>query len=170
MKIIEAMKRVKTNKVKIIDLQNLIKNNSAHVSVETSPYPDPKAKVAEWAQAATDLTKENCKLLVSIGRTNLATPVTIKLGDNSLTKSIAEWVWRRREYAGIDFLTWQGMTDRGLREGQAPSSTSVPLEVKIVRNYDPELRDKNLAIFKSEAHEIDSALEVVNAVTDLIED
>jgi len=34
---------------------------------------------------------------------------------------------------------------------------------------DPVLRDKMLAIYQSEQHKIDSALEVSNAVTDLVE-
>lgn len=169
MKIIEAMKRVKQNKEKINDLVVKITAGSAHMSHETPVYPDMKEKLREWAQSCDDLSKENVRLLVAIARTNIGTPVTIKLGDNSVTKSIAEWVWRRREYAALDLRTWQVMTDRNLKEGQVNTSTGVPMDIKIVRNYDPELRDRRMAMFKSEPHEIDAALEVVNAVTDLIE-
>ena len=109
------------------------------------------------------------RLLTAISRTNVQTNVTITLGGRAVTKSIAEWIWRRREYALIDLKTWQSMGDRGLKEGVMNSSTGVPLEVKIIRNYDPELRDKRVAEYKGEPHEIDSALEVINAVTDLVE-
>lgn len=168
MKIIEAMRRVKINREKIADLQAKIAQTSAHTSIETPAYPDPKAKVAEWAQACTDLCRDNITLLTNIARTNLATNVTINVGGHTLNKTIAEWVWRRREYAAIDLKTHMGMTDRNLREGQVQSSTGVATDVKIVRNYEPEQRDKMVAMYKAEPHEIDAALEIANAVTDLI--
>ncbi len=170
MKIIEAMKRVKQNKEKITDLQTKIGNVSANLSMETPLYGDKTTDlIKEWIQAATDTSQDNVKLLVAIARTNLVTPVTISLGEKSATKTIAEWVWRRREYAALDLATWGKLTDRNLREGQINSSTGVAIDVKIVRNYDPIQRDKMVGIFKSEPHEIDAALEVVNAITDLIE-
>lgn len=171
MKLIEAMKRVKMNKEKIADLQIKLANISAHLSHETPIYGEQtKEKISEWAQSCHDLTLENVRLLCGIARTNLQTDVIISLGERNVTKSIAEWIWRRREYAKLDLKTWEMMTDRGLKEGTVQASTGVPFEVKIIRNYDPELRDKKIAEFKSEPHEIDAALEVVNAVTDLVED
>jgi hypothetical protein len=170
MKIIEAMKRVKGNKEKIGDLQTRISGVSAHLSHETPIYGDQTAeKIKEWAQSCDDLSRENIRLLCAIAKTNLATTATIALGDKAVTKSLAEWIWRRREYAGIDLGTWSKMTDRGLKEGAGQTSTGIPFEVKIVRNYNPDQRDKKIAEYKSEPHEIDSALEVTNAVTDLIE-
>lgn len=170
MKLIEAMKRVKHNKEKIVDLQAKIGAVCANTTIETPLYGTETPELIKgWLQSCTDLTRDNVGLLVSIARTNLATPVTITLGDKPVTKSIAEWVWRRREYAALDLATFSKLGDRGLREGSAPTSTGVALEIKIVRHYDPVARDKVVAMFKSEPHEIDSALEVVNAVTDLIE-
>ena len=170
MKIIEAMKRVKANKEKIADLQTRISQVSAHLSHETPVYgAETPSKIREWAQSCDDLTQENIRLLTAIARTNLATTATITLGDKAVTKSLAEWIWRRREYAAIDLKTWASMTDRGLKEGQGQTSTGIPFEVKIVRNYDPERRDNKVAEYKGEAHEIDATLEVVNAVTDLLE-
>ncbi len=173
MKIIEAMKRVKQNKEKIVDLQKKVADHAAHLSIETPMYGQNTAQqVAGWQQACHDLTLDNVGLLVAIARTNLATMVTIKLGDQSVTKCVAEWVWRRREYAAIDAKTWAVLGDRGLKEGTVPNSVpgSEPVRVTIVRNYDPRIRDDKLAMFKSEPHEIDAALEVVNATTDLIEE
>lgn len=168
MKIVEAMKKIKANKEKIADLQAKIAANSANLSFETPLYEAPKAKIAEWAQSCHDLSKDNCSLLVAIARTNLQTMVTIELGGVQVTKPIAEWIWRRREYAALDLKTWSSMTDRGLKEGTGNSSVGTEIKVTIQRHYDPELRDKKVAMFKGEAREIDSALEVVNAVTDLI--
>jgi hypothetical protein len=170
MKIIEAMKRIKGNKEKIADLQGKIGQFCANLTFETPTYGvDTPGKIKSWLQSCTDLAQENVRLLTSIQRTNLATPVTISLGDKPVTKSIAEWVWRRREYADLDLRTWQSLGDRGLKEGQARDSTGMTIEVKIARHFDPSERDANVAMFKSERNEIDSALEVVNAITDLAE-
>lgn len=169
MKIIEAMKRVKANNEKIGDLQNKIANNCSKLNVETSSYNNPKEKITEWLQSCDDLTQENVRLLCAISRTNLATQVTIDIGDKSVTKNIAEWVWRRRTYAEIDYQTWSRLTDRNLREGTMEQSTGQKVEVRIERHFDPEERDKKLAMYRSEPHQIDAALEVVNATTELIE-
>lgn len=170
MKIIEAMKRVKQNKEKITDLQAKVAAVSANLSYETPVYGDNTvSQIREWMQSATDLAQDNVKLLVSIARTNMETMVTITLGEKNVTKSIAEWVWRRREYALLDLQTWSKLTDRNLKDGMSQTSTGVPMEIKVVRHYDPVERDKMVSIFKSEPHEIDSALEVINAITDLIE-
>jgi hypothetical protein len=168
MKIIEAMKKVKENKEKIQDLQKKIKDNCACLAHETPMYENAAEKVKSWAQSCEDLTQENINLLTSITKTNLVTPVTIHIADKSVTKTIAEWVWRRREYATIDLATWTIMTDRGLQEGKIKSSTGVDLEVKLVRKYDPVARDAKIAMYKSEPHLIDAKLEVINAITDLI--
>lgn len=168
MKIIEAMKKVKANREKIADLQRKIRDNSAHLSHETPAYENPKRKIADWAQSCRDLTQECITLLTAISRTNLATPVTIELEGRKVTKTIAEWIWRRREFAAIDATTFQAMTDRNLRPGHIDTSTGGKFEVHVVRNYDIEFRDACIAEFTAEQHEIDAALEVVNAVTDII--
>ena len=171
MKIIEAMKRVKANKEKIADLQKMIGQYCASLNYETPTYGEgTRDRISEWLQSCNDLAQNNARLLVAIQRTNLATPVAISLGEKTVTKSIAEWVWRRREYAETDLMTWQKLTDRNLKEGTVKNSQGETVDVKIVRYFDPNERDKMVAMFKSEPHEIDAALEVINAVTDLIED
>lgn len=171
MKIIEAMKRVKANKEKIADLQKKIGQHSANLSFETPVYgAEQGAKVAEWLQSARDTAAENVRLLTAISRTNLVTLVTIELGDNRITRPITEWIWRRREYAAIDLQVTSSLTDRGLKEGHLPMTPgATPTEVKIVRHYDPATRDKLMAMYSREPHDIDAALEVVNATTDLAE-
>lgn len=170
MKVIEAMKRVKGNKEKIAELQDRIAKNCANLSHETPVYGNETSdKLSEWAQSCNDLTQENIKLLCSIQRTNLQTDVTIELGGNQVTKKIAEWVWRRREYATMDLKTWSCFTDRGLKEGHIQSSTGNQIEIKIVRHFSPEKRDTMRMMFSQEPKQIDAALEVINAVTDLVE-
>lgn len=170
MKIIEAMKQVKANKEKIVDLQGKITGVSANLSFETPLYgADTAATINGWLQSCLDLSQRNIHLLTAITRTNLATRVSVEIGERTVTKTIAEWIWRRREYAAIDMGTYSKLTDRGLREGNLPTSTGMAQQVTIVRHYDPKERDRIVAIFQAEPHAIDAALEVVNAVTDLIE-
>ena len=170
MKIIEAMKRIKANKEKIADLQKQVGQFCTNYDFEAPTYgTETPNKISEWLQGCDDISRQNAKLLVAIQRTNLATQVTITLGDNNITKSIAEWIWRRREYAALDLKTWQALTDRGLKDGMHTNSQGTPTMVRVVRHFDPVKRDRMAAMYKSEPHEIDAALEVINAVTDLIE-
>lgn len=169
MKIIEAMKRVKLNDEKVVDLQNKIAGASANLNIETPLYGDQTDKrIIEWLQSSEDIGKESIRLLIAIQRTNLITSVTMTIGENTITKSIAEWVWRRRRYAATDLATWQKLTDRGIKEGINQGPTG-PIEIKIVRHYDPLIRDAKLSEYRAEPHQIDAALEIINATTDLIE-
>lgn len=170
MKIIEAMKAVKQNKEKIADLQSKISSNCANLQHETPLYgTETSNKIKEWLQSCQDLTQQNVKLLCAIAKTNLVTVVSIELGGKQVTKTIAEWIWRRREYAAIDLATFQKLSDRGLKEGMGQTSTGVPFEIKLIRHFNPHVKDEKVAMYKSEPHQIDSALEVVNAITDIIE-
>lgn len=169
MKIIEAMKTVKANKEKVQELMQRIQRNSAHLSIESPQYGDAqREQVQSWRQSALDALRDNAELLVRIAATNQVTKVSISIGDKSVTKSISEWVWIRREYAALQAGVWGSLSDRNLKEGNVQSSPGVFTEVKLIRYYDPIERDKNLDELRRLPHDIDAALEVVNAVTDLI--
>lgn len=168
MKIIEAMKQIKANKEKVQELSQRIQRNSAHLSIESPQYENQADKIKEWTQSCLDVSRDNVELLTRIAKTNLATNVTIDLGGKAVTKTIAEWVWRRREYSGLDKSIWLCQGDRNLKEGQVQTSPGVLSEIKLVRYYDPATRDTNVDIYMREPHLIDSALEVVNATTELL--
>lgn len=170
MKIVEALKQIKDLKRKADDLRALVRDNCALSTLDTPKYPDQKRQVAEWIQAHSDVLKEIMRLKVAIQKTNLQTSVTIELGGKQVTKSIAEWVLRRRELAKEDLSMWQMLTDRNIKEGVGQAPGGQPLEIKVVRFYDAAERDKKKELFSSEPSTIDGRLEVVNAVTDLIED
>jgi hypothetical protein len=169
MKLIEGLKQIKDLLRKAEDLRKKIAANSAYLNYETPLYPDQKKQVSEWLQAHGDLLKEICRLRVAIQRTNLETETTIQLNGRPVTKSIAEWIHRRRDLANLDRDAWQRLTDRGLKEGIAPQSTGQQIEVKIIRCYDPAVRDEKIMALSSEPTIIDSHLEIVNAVTDIKE-
>lgn len=171
--IIEALKKVKSNRVKIEDLQRMISKNAAQMEHETNEYGSPedvKKKIQGWVQSALDLTKENERLLESIARTNLLTDVTIEIGGNQITKSIAAWIYRRREFALCDLNTMQALNDGGRKDGHVAIKNSTEhVQVKVLRNYDPVYRDKFLDVFAEEPSIIDARLEIINATTPLIE-
>jgi hypothetical protein len=113
--------------------------------------------------------KEILRLRIAIQRTNLATSVTIELDDKVITKTIAEWIHRRRDLAQEEQSMWNCLTDRGIAEGIVKGPTGDPVEIKIVRFFDPGERDNKRELYQSEPMIIDSRLEVVNATTDMIE-
>jgi hypothetical protein len=175
MKLIQAMKQVKSLLVKADDLRTKIAAHSAHLSIETPVYKEQATIIQGWLQSHEDLMQEIAKLKVAITRTNLVTNVTIELGEKQVTKSIAEWIVRRGDSsdkkgtAMLDLQAWKALTDRNLREGQVPSSSGGPTTpVTIVRCYDPIKRDQKVALYQSEPQTIDATLEVANAITDVI--
>ena len=169
MKLIEALKKIQDLQRKAEDIRQKIQAHSAHLNYETPVYPDQKKQVSEWLQMHSGVLKEILRLRIAIQRTNLETNVTIELGGKNVTKTIAEWIHRRRDLAQMEQAGWAMLTDRNLKEGIMRESTGAEKEIKIIRYYDPEERDRNLELYVSEPGLIDARLEVVNAVTDLIE-
>lgn len=168
MKIIEALKKVKDLTRKASDLQQKISEHCAIMDYETPTYADQESQIKEWLQAHGDIILEIEKLRIAIQKTNLATDVTIEIGDNKITKSIASWIHRRKDLSQLDLSCWRRLTDRNLKEGSLNQSNGLVKEVKIKRFYDPKTRDNKLATYLSEPSQIDATLEVINAVTDLI--
>lgn len=169
MKIIEAMKQVKMLDTKVGDLRSKIKDHAADYQHETPVYKNQEAQIVSWLQSCHDTVQEIERLRVAIQATNLATMVTIELGGKNVTKSIAAWIHRRRDLAKIDATVESMLTDRGLKEGTLQTSSGGQQEVKIRRYYDPATRDKLIEMYRNEPMIIDSTLEVINAITDLIE-
>ena len=170
MKIIEAMKKLKDLQRKCHDLRNKVAVHCAGLSYETPPYGLEQRKTVEgWVQSHRDIVQEIARLRVAIQKTNILTLVTIDFGDKSVTKTIAEWIHRRRDLAQMDASMVAQLGDRGLKEQRGKDSQGNDVEIKIVRYFDPKVRDELLNEFQSEPSIIDGRLEVVNAITDLVE-
>lgn len=172
MKLIEAMKEVKDQEEKITDLISKISRYCADQSHETPVYgtiPAQTAKVAEWLQSIHDTSLRCVDLRVKIQKTNLQTMVSIELGGNKVTKSIAEWILRRRTYSVLEHRAWISLTDKNLKEGQMTNSAGEKVAVTVRRYFDPVTRDRKVEEFRSEPSIIDRTLEVINATTDLVE-
>lgn len=163
---------IKEMQVKAADMREKVKQYCADLDFETPMYPDQRRQVSEWIQAHSDILKEILGLRVNIQRTNLATLVEIEIGGKRVSKTIAEWIHRRRDLAKEELSMWQGLTDKGLKEGNFLPSTSVGVPqtpVKLRRYYDPTERDAKTELYRSEPGIIDRTLEVINATTDMVE-
>jgi len=169
MKIIEGMKEIKRLEEKSEDLKTKVGTYCAHMNIETPTYPDQGGQIKEWLQSVHDSLKEAERLRLAIQKTNLQTKVTIEIGGTKIDKSIAAWIIRRRLYAQKEQALWASLGDRNLREGIMKNSAGENVEVKIQRYYDPKMRDQKVAEYRDEPNLIDRTLEVVNAVTDIIE-
>lgn len=170
MKLIEALKKTKELTIKAEDLRGKVAKYCAIPSNETAVYGDrQKVQIEEWIQSHSDVLKEILRLRVAIQKTNLVTNVDIMLGDKTVTKTIAEWIHRRKDLAQMELAMWNSIGDRNIREGTVPTSTGEKQEIKIVRYYDPKTRDEKVELYRTEAGIIDRTLEVTNAITDLIE-
>jgi len=173
MKLIEAMKRIKALRMKVDDLGGKIAMNCADLSHENPVYGTEekhRAQVQEWIDSARDTLKEILRLRVAVQRTNIATPVAIEVGGVTVTKSIAEWIHRRKDLAALEQQIWARLTDKNLKDGWWPTTAGEKIPVKVRRYFDPAVRDKQVELFRNEPMQIDSILETVNAVTDLIEE
>lgn len=170
MKIIQAMKKIKDLQIKAEDIKKKISQYCAIHNIETPLYGNEQQQIVNgWLQSYSDILKEILKLRVSIQKTNIMTNVTIEFNSVSATKSIAEWIHRRRDLAKMEQELWQSLTDRNLKEGTVTNSQGEKVDLKIVRFYNPKERDEKVNIFRSEPSIIDSTLETINAVTDLID-
>jgi len=168
-KLIEALKKIKDLQRKADDLRTLVRDNCARSSLESDKYDNQKEKIGKWMQSHSDILKEILKLRIAIQKTNLETDVTIELDGKPVTKTIAEWIHRRRDLATEELKMWRSLSDRGIIEGTTKGPSGDVIEVKIVRFFNPATRDNKIDLYQSEPMIIDSKLEVVNAITNLIE-
>jgi len=173
MKIIEAMKQIKDLQRKAEDYRGKIKMFHADYETETPTYgptaQDQANQIATWLQGHESLVKEIGDLRFRIQKTNVVTNVHIQLGDVKVTKTIVQWLARRKDLANLDLTAWKCLTDKGLTGGMLKTTTGDTKEVRVRRYYDVKLRDKKCELYASEALAIDGALEVVNATTDLVD-
>ena len=173
MKLIEALKEIPSLVRKAEDLRKLVEKNCALMDNETPSYGNKEEqtkKVKEWIQSHSDILKRIEFLKASISKTNNDTNVTIKFDDKlSVTKSITRWIVRRQQNVTLEEQAWRALTDRNLKEEKTIQSDKQVVEKKIVRFFDPAERDNRVALYRTEPMLIDSALEIINATTDLIE-
>jgi len=176
MKLIEAMKNVKSTLRKMEDLRKKITKYCSDLDYMAPVYENvdgQKKKITEWVQSHHDLALQLTSLKANIQRTNLATPVIIKIGDNNVTRPIAEWVIRRREIVDLEILAVSALQETNL---DTPAHRLINRnneqikDAKVRLYFVAEERDKKLDVLRGEKEMIDKALEIVNVNTELIEE
>jgi hypothetical protein len=170
MKIIEALKKTKDLQRKSADILDKVKTHCADLDCENPIYPDQKKQVAEWMQSYSDLVKEIGHLRYLIAKTNISTNVTIELDNKHVTKTITEWISRRKDLAKLEETLWRHLTDRNLKEANFTVTPTTPTIVVKKRLYfDPAERDRKVESFRMEPSKIDGVLEITNAITSLVD-
>ena len=170
MKIIEALKKVKDLQRKADDIKSKIAAHCCDLDCETPTYPDQRRQVSEWLQAHSDIIKEILYLRYSIQKTNVLTQVTIEIDNKFVSKSITEWIHRRKDLAKLEEQCWRSLTDKGHKETYVNKLTPNSPEQIVKRRmyFDPVERDRKIEVYRSEPSLIDSTLEIINAVTELL--
>ena len=174
MKLIEALKKIKDLQRKAEDIRGKIGENCADRDTDTPAYGTPEAQtkqVGEWLQSHSDILKEILKLRISIQQTNLLTEVSVEVTDgNYVGKSIAAWIHRRKDLAKMEAAAWSTLTGKGLQpQPYRTSATSEEVKIANIRKYyNQKERDEKVEAFTSEPSRIDAALEIANAVTELV--
>lgn len=169
MKIIEALKQIKDLYRKADDIRHKIAKHVVDFDFETPVYPNQREKINEWKQSYLDILKEISRLQYAIQKTNIETQVEIEIGGKFIKKSIAEWILRRKKLVEMEINLYLTLNDGQLKDSKTRQSNGEILDVKVRRYYDPEERDKKLNIIQNEPSLIDGKLEIINAVTNLIE-
>ena len=174
MKIIEAMRKIKDLTRKAEDLRGKVGKYCADYSHQEPVYLDQKSQVTEWLQAHSDVLKEISRLRIAIQKTNLETNVDIEIGGQTVTKCIAGWIHRRVDLANHEKVAWAALKGsllkiNGMEMGVAKDKDGKDIPTKVRRYYDPKTRDAKVEEFTSEPSLINGRLEVVNAVTDILE-
>jgi hypothetical protein len=169
MKLIEALKQLKYLAKKADDLVDKISKNSADMEFDQPIAPDMKSKIAEWLQAHGDIVREISRLRYRLQKTNVSTSLTIRLHDVDVTKSLFEWIQRRKDLAKMELQAWEKLTDRNLKDGQYQQTNGQLAVMKMRRYYDPQMKERKIDLLKAEPHLIDAALEIANCSADLLE-
>jgi hypothetical protein len=171
--LIEALKKRKFLVKKAEDYIKLVRDNCAIPSTEKPKFgteDEQRIQIQAWIQGHSDILKEISKLNIAIQKTNLDTNLTIQLQGKAVTKCLSEWILRARELSSLEMRMWDCITDRSIKETLIPGPTreSQPIEVKIIRFYDPKLREVQRMALLEEPSIVTGSLEIANATTTLI--
>ena len=171
MKIIEALKKFKLMERKLDDLTAKVRGNVAMMDYQESQYKDPKKQLQSWIDCHKDTLDEYSRLQIAINRTNLETKVSVELRPGKVVvKTIAEWLLRRRKLNQWEVHMWKQIRDTLMPTPvKDMGKDGEPRIAQVIRFYDVEERDAKVLELNEECTRIDGALEIVNAVTDLIE-
>jgi hypothetical protein len=167
-KIIEVMKNLKVIEKRMVANREKISKYAAIVSTERPVFDtesEQKKEVASLIQANMDLIVEYTKGKLLVDKTNAATIVEI----NGKSYSISELLLLKRKLAQEMIMTFGSLNDNQatmrLRNAQTVDG-KVP---QVIRMYDERAKNEGTSFWQELYHTIDSRLEVINAMTDVVE-
>jgi hypothetical protein len=176
MKIIEGLKKTKDLQRKASDIRAKLSKHCADLDANVPEYEteaDQREQISKWLQSHSDILKEIETLRLRIQHTNLTTVVKVEVVDDKyVEKTIAAWIHRRKDLAKLEAEAWRCLTNRSLQPRNFSPDPKNPENIQVanVRKYYNQVeRDTNVENFTSEPSRIDGALEIANAITDLVE-
>ena len=172
MKLIEALKNLKTIEKRIEKNCGQIGEYAAYVSVETPAFETEerqRQEVASLVQGNLDLAKEFLRLKTAIESTNLGTMVEI----GNRKHSISELITIRRTSGKFTTMTHNALTPKvamnRLQQVYQKQGGVNPMEpAKLIALYSEADKNKALRDYEEFFSAIDGKLEVVNAETELL--
>jgi hypothetical protein len=171
MKIIEALKNLKTIQKRMEKNCQQIREYCAYVSVETPVFETQekqRAEVDALIQSNIDLEVEYLRLKKAIETTNLAVTVTI----GTLTHTITELISIKRVVGKFRTATYSALTPQlALQRLQQIYNQSKGVDptnpAKVIVVFEEKMRNQKIREWEDFLAQIDGRLEVVNAETDL---
>ena len=168
MKIVEAMKELRTIEKRMQSNISYLDQYSSILNTERPEFgteEDQKKEVAALLQSNKDLMAQYLKIKSSIEKTNLETLVEIK-GE---TKSIGEWLIIRRKLAKVMEMTYSALSSNNASNRMRMNMGSSDRTPQIIKMFDEKIKLEGLDKWQTMSDNIDARLQVINALTDIIE-
>lgn len=171
MKLVEALKIQKRISNRIAKNCELINKYASRLSTEKSYFESDdqqKAEIQQLLQSNKDLTERYLHIKKCIDYTNIVMSIDIDGKRYSITDLL------NLKRTAIQYIRngYQSLNDceTEKRMNRLYSSNSKSDSVTIERLYDEKVKNENIMYWNNLYDTIDSRLEVINSVTDLIED
>lgn len=170
MKLVEAMKKLRIiekrmgeNTKSITQYASMLSNERTYFNTDT----DQKNKVKELIQSNTDLMKEYLWLKRCIEKTNLETEMEM----DGVSYTLSELLVIKRKMGAVMLRTFEAMNDQTAKERlvQFRGVASDGKTPNIVRYYQETDKIEGKRQYQNLLDNIESRLEVQNAITELIE-
>jgi len=169
MKLIEAMKRLRVIEKRMAANSSSITLYASSVSTEKPLFETEtvqKKEVESLIQANGDLLSEYLRLKKQIEETNLRTVVTI----GGIDYVISDLLIIKRKMAGFMLRTYRALNEEQANKRKVSASVGPDgTKAYTVRFYDEKGKNEGTRHWQDLYDNIDSRLETINALTDLIE-
>lgn len=165
--IVQGLKKIKTLKKKLDATHSEINMNAYWLESQDSNFSADT--LTSLMQSANSIALEIESLMQSIHFTNSTTNMTLTLGKNNVTKTLSEWLTRRQNIKNCIEPSWQGLQrviQRARNEVSKDAEGNNIID-PIVYGVSKEEVSRTVERLQMEIEEIDSNLEIFNAVHEL---